>query len=114
LEGDLKMIVQCDVLVIGGGAAAGRAAIDAHDNGASVAVVMKGMFGTSGASAYKIAEIAGYNSADGVVDPGDTPETHYADIMRAAAGMADPNLAKILAEEAPESLKGLEDECTLS
>ncbi|GAX88561.1 FAD-binding protein [Effusibacillus lacus] len=102
------MVVQCDVLVIGGGAAAGRAAIEAHDNGASVVVVMKGAFGTSGASAYKIAEIAGYNVADGVVDPEDTPETHFADIMRAAAGMADPKLAKILAEEAPQSLRGLE------
>ncbi|MBP1932643.1 FAD-binding protein [Ammoniphilus resinae] len=103
------MIVQCDVLVIGGGAAAGRAAMDAHDNGAKVAVVMKGSFGTSGASAFKIAEIAGYNVADGVVDQADSPETHFADIMRAAAGMADPKLAKILAEGSIESLRRLEE-----
>ncbi|WHY71973.1 FAD-binding protein [Fictibacillus enclensis] len=102
------MIVQCDVLVIGGGAAAGRAAIEAHDQGSSVAVVMKGAFGTSGASAFKIAEIAGYNVADGLVDPADNPDTHFSDIMRAAAGMADPELAKILTEGAIDSLRGLE------
>ncbi len=102
------MEVKCDVLVLGGGAAAGKAAIEAHDNGASVAMVMKGIFGKSGASAYKIAEILGYNVADGQADPNDSPEVHYADIMRAAAGMADPHLAKILADEAMQSLKDLE------
>jgi fumarate reductase (CoM/CoB) subunit A len=102
------MVVECDVLIIGGGAAAGRAAIKAHDQGASVAVVMKGLFGTSGASAYKIAEIAGYNVADGEVDSSDSPQDHYEDIMRMAAGMADPKLAKILAEGAIESLRYLE------
>jgi fumarate reductase (CoM/CoB) subunit A len=102
------MVIQCDVLVIGGGAAAGKAAIEAHDQGAKVAVVMKGVFGSSGASAYKIAEIAGYNVADGVVDPNDNPQVHFSDIMRAAAGMADPRLAKILAEGAIDSLRTLE------
>jgi fumarate reductase (CoM/CoB) subunit A len=102
------MYVQCDVLVIGGGAAAGKAAIEAHDNGVSVAMVMKGKFGTSGASAYKIAEILGYNVADGDADPEDSPDVHYADIMRAAAGMADSHLAKILTDESTESLRDLE------
>lgn len=102
------MIVECDVLVIGGGAAAGRAAIEAYDQGASVAVVMKGLFGTSGASAYKIAEIAGYNVADGEVDPSDSPQHHFEDIMRMAAGMADPKLARLLAEGAIDSLRRLE------
>lgn len=102
------MEIICDVLVIGGGAAAGRAAIDAHENGASVAMVMKGAFGTSGASAYKIAEILAYNVADGEADPTDSPEIHYTDIMRAAAGMADPSLARIVAEGAIDSLRELE------
>jgi fumarate reductase (CoM/CoB) subunit A len=102
------MVIECDVLVIGGGAAAGKAAIEASNHGAKVVIVMKGVFGTSGASAYKIAEIAGYNVADGVVDENDTPDTHYSDIMRAAAGMADPTLARILAEGSVDSLRGLE------
>ncbi|MHB1654228.1 MAG: FAD-binding protein [Desulfitobacteriaceae bacterium] len=102
------MTVQCDVLVIGGGAASVRAAIEANDRGASVALVMKGEFGTSGASAYRIAEMAGYNVADRVVDPTDSPVTHFEDIMRAAAGMADPKLAEILAEGALDSLRYLE------
>jgi fumarate reductase (CoM/CoB) subunit A len=103
------MIVQCDVLVIGGGAAAGRAAIEAHENGASVAVVMKGAFGKSGASAYKIAEILGYNVADSEADADDSPDVHFSDIMRAAAGMADTELAKILTDEAIGSLRYLEE-----
>ncbi|MCM3759170.1 FAD-binding protein [Alkalihalobacillus oceani] len=104
----MRKDIQCDVLVIGGGAAAGKAAIAAHDSGASVAVVMKGAFGTSGASAYKIAEILGYNVADGQADPEDSPEVHYADVMRAAAGMADPELAKVLTDESIETLRDLE------
>lgn len=102
------MVIKSDVLIIGGGAAAGRAALEAHDNGAAVAMVMKGFYGTSGASAYKIAEILGYNVADGEVDPSDSADVHYDDIMRAAAGMADPQLARIVAEDALDSLRELE------
>lgn len=103
------MSIQYDVLIIGGGAAAVRAAIEAHDRGSSVALVMKGVFGTSGASAYRIAEMAGYNVADQLVDKNDSPQIHFEDIMRAAAGMAEPTLAKILAEGANDSLRYLEE-----
>lgn len=102
------MIIKSDVLVIGGGAAAGSAAIEAYDNGASVIMVMKGVYGISGVSAYKIAEILGYNVADGGADQSDSPDVHYKDIMRAAAGMADPHLAKIIADGALGSLRELE------
>lgn len=94
----------CDVLVIGGGGAAGRAAISAARLGASVRMVTKGAFGHSGSSAYKVAEIAGYNVADGQVDPADNPEEHLRDILAAAAGTCDENLARIVAEEAPATL----------
>lgn len=97
----------CDVLVIGGGGAAGRAAISAARLGASVRMVTKGAFGHSGSSAYKVAEIAGYNVADGQVDPADNPEEHLRDILAAAAGTCDENLARIVAEEAPATLPEL-------
>lgn len=102
------MVIKCDFLVIGGGAAAGKAALEAYENGATVMMAMKGAFGTSGASAYQIAEILGYNAADGEADSEDSPAVHYEDIMRAAAGMADSKLAKIVAYEAIESLRDLE------
>ncbi|MFI5339738.1 MAG: L-aspartate oxidase, partial [Candidatus Methylomirabilales bacterium] len=59
--------VSTDVLVIGGGGLAGRAAIEASRWGARVSMVMKGEFGKSGTSAARVAEIAGYNVADGLV-----------------------------------------------
>lgn len=77
--------VDADVLVIGGGGMAGRAAIEASRLGARVAMVMKGTFGKSGASAFKVAEAAGYNVADGLFDPADNPEEYYRDILAAAA-----------------------------
>lgn len=100
--------VDADVLVIGGGGMAGRAAIEASRLGARVAMLMKGTFGKSGASAFKVAEAAGYNVADGLVDAADNPEEHYKDILAAAAGTCDERLARIVAEEAPASLRELE------
>lgn len=97
-----------DVLVIGGGGMAGRAAIEASRQGARVAMVMKGEFGKSGTSAARVAEAAGYNVADGLVDPADNPEEHYRDILAAAAGTCDERLARIVAEEAPATLRELE------
>jgi succinate dehydrogenase/fumarate reductase flavoprotein subunit len=87
---------------------AGRAAIEASRCGASVRMVMKGEFGKSGTSAAKVAEAAGYNVADGLVDPEDNPEEHYKDIVTAAAGTCDERLARIVAEDAPETLRELE------
>ncbi|MBI2002101.1 MAG: FAD-binding protein [candidate division NC10 bacterium] len=71
-------------------------------------MLMKGTFGKNGASAFKVAEAAGYNVADGLVDAADNPEEHYKDILAAAAGTCDERLARIVAEEAPASLRELE------
>ncbi|HYL81678.1 MAG TPA: FAD-binding protein [Candidatus Acidoferrum sp.] len=100
--------VSADVLVIGGGGMAGRAAIEASRHGARVTMVMKGVFGKSGTSAAKVAEAAGYNVADGLVDPADTPEEHFKDILAAAAGTCDERLARLVAEGAPGTLRELE------
>jgi succinate dehydrogenase/fumarate reductase flavoprotein subunit len=100
--------VATDVLVIGGGGMAGRAAIEASRHGARVAMVMKGTFGKSGTSAARVAEAAGYNVADGLADPADNPDEHLRDILAAAAGTCDERLAYLVAHEAPESLYELE------
>lgn len=100
--------VDTDVLVVGGGGAAARAALEASRRGARVAMVMKGTFGKSGATAYKVAEMAGYNFADGYPDPRDSPAEHLKDILNAAAGTCDERLAAILAEEAPRTIRDLE------
>jgi succinate dehydrogenase/fumarate reductase flavoprotein subunit len=99
---------EIDVIIVGGGGAACRAAIAAADAGAQVAIVVKGQLGKCGATAYKVAEMGGFNAADGRVDPVDSPREHYGDIIAAAQGMADPQLARIVAEEAPLALESLE------
>lgn len=100
--------IESDVLIIGGGGAAARAALEAHLQGSKVVMVMKGKFGECGATAYKVAEMAGYNVADGKVDPQDNPREHFKDICRAAAGMCDEGLAKILTEKALLTIPELE------
>lgn len=100
--------MQTDVLVIGGGGAAARAALEAAGEGAKVTMVLKGAFTKSGATAYKVSEMAGFNAGDGAVDPDDSPAEHYNDIMDAANGMSLPRLSKIVANEAIDTLKTLE------
>ncbi|MGE5618176.1 MAG: FAD-binding protein, partial [Sphingomonadaceae bacterium] len=45
----MTKVLDADVLVIGGGGAAARAALEARQRGATVAMVMKGQFGKCGA-----------------------------------------------------------------
>lgn len=51
-----------DVLVIGGGGAALRAALAACDAGADVIIAAKMPLGLGGATTYPVAEMAGYNA----------------------------------------------------
>lgn len=97
-----------DVLVLGGGGAASRAAIAAHENGADVLVVMKGTFGQSGTTCWPVAELTGFNVPDRANDPNDSEEDFYNDIMTAGLGMTDEKLARILAEEIEEGKNDLE------
>jgi len=101
-------LVTSDVLVIGGGAAGLRAAVEASDAGARVVLVIKRGLGNSGATAYGVTEVAGFNVADGEVDPLDNPDVHYQDIREASLGMCDERLARILVEEAYPRMKDLE------
>lgn len=102
----MEQTINTDVLVIGGGGAGLRAAIAAADCGVQVLLVSKRKIGIAGATAYPVAEMAGYNAGD-IHIPGDT-ETHYQDIMKAAQGMADPKLAAITAANAPATIEKLE------
>lgn len=103
------MRIKTDVLVIGGGGAACRAALAAHDQGARVLMVMKGTVGESGATVHNVAEIASFNVANGSLDPEDTTDCHWQDIMKAGLGMTDPDLARILVEGAERAKADLEN-----
>lgn len=89
--------IRTDVLIIGGGAAGVRAAIEADDQGVDVAVVSKGPVGRSGLTplAYPCLQ-----AAVGAMDARDNPDVHYADIIREGKGLADHDLARVLADEA--------------
>jgi len=101
--------IKTDVLVVGGGGAAAKAALKANKSGADVLMLVKGEFGKCGATVYKISEKAGFNAVDGCGDSGDSFEVHYNDIMEAARSLANKRLARIVAEEAPIALKELEE-----
>ena len=95
-----------NVLIIGGGGAACRAAIAACDAGADVLIVSKKPLGKGGATTFPVAEMAGYNAGDPSI-PGDI-EKHYQDMIDAGQGVADKKLVSVLAEEAPGTIEVLE------
>lgn len=99
---------EADVVVVGGGAAALRAAFEARQAGARVLLVTKGRLGATGVTAYSVASLAGFAVADGAGDPLDNPEVHIEDILRNGAGCAEPRLVRILAEESPAAATFLE------
>ena len=57
--------VSTDVLVVGSGGAALRAALEADSSGADVLVVIKGEFRKSGATFHSVAEVGAFNVPDG-------------------------------------------------
>jgi len=92
--------LETEVLVVGGGGAALRAAIAANQAGADVLLITKGARAKSGATYYSVAETAGFSVPTGHYDPTDSPQVFYEDIMAAAAGTAVPALVETLSEEA--------------
>jgi fumarate reductase (CoM/CoB) subunit A len=93
-----------DVLVIGGGLAALRAAWSARRAGARVLMVVKRKLGQSGSSANTS---GGFAAACTDLDPADDPRQHYADTIVGGGFVNERALARILADEAPERLREL-------
>lgn len=76
-----------EVLVIGGGSAATRAAIEAAEAGASVLLVDKGEVGESGSSPHAL---VGFSVP--LLDEADTPELFIEDWAKASGGVCDRDL----------------------
>ncbi len=95
--------LQTDVLVVGGGAAGARAALEARLAGARVLLAVKGRFSAIGVRGAG-ASACGMDASGGALyDPTaanpPTPEQLYDDIIQLGLGLADPKLARVLAED---------------
>lgn len=101
----IDRILETDVLVIGGGGGGLRAAVAAHDEGARVLVLSKGIVGKSGLTQTAV---TGFQVAFGYADSRDNPDVHYADSIRGGYGLADPALARIFTAEAVEAVHDIE------
>ncbi|OGO45492.1 MAG: hypothetical protein A2Z05_09040 [Chloroflexi bacterium RBG_16_60_22] len=118
-------IIQTGVLVIGGGGAAARAALEAKLAGADVVLATKGQFGAIGTRGAG-ATASGNSAASVFATPGWTgplsdlekrlaymaapsPDQAYTNIIQAGLGMADPQLVRVLIEDAVPTRQRLLD-----
>jgi fumarate reductase (CoM/CoB) subunit A len=94
--------IDCDLLVVGGGAAGSRAAYEAKRShpGLNVLMAVAGGFGTSGSTNLIASESLGINAPFDATKDGDSPDAFFRDIIETGAGLSDPVLARVLADEA--------------
>lgn len=107
----MAQVIDADVLVVGGGGAALRAAIEAQRAGARVSLAVKGQLGMSGfrgAGATASGTATDRHSFWPITASGEALEGALDDILQLGLGMADPSLARIIVEETPPSRRVLE------
>ncbi len=93
-----------DVLVVGAGCAGMRAAIEAHDTGADVALISK----IHPVRSHSGAAEGGINAALGNASE-DDPEKHAFDTVKGSDYLGDQDAIQILCDEAPDDLYQLEN-----
>jgi succinate dehydrogenase / fumarate reductase flavoprotein subunit len=93
-----------DVLVVGAGCAGMRAAIEAHDSGADVALLSK----IHPVRSHSGAAEGGINAALGNASE-DDPEKHTFDTVKGSDYLGDQDAIEILCEEAPDDVYQLEN-----
>lgn len=109
-EDEIEWDETTDVVIMGGGGAGLVAAIVAREAGAEVVVIEKNdvLGGTTALSGGQVqASGTSYQQAAGV--SGDTPERHAEYWLKASENVADPEIIELLANEAPNSIKFMED-----
>ncbi len=95
-------VLDCDLLIVGGGAAGSRAAYEAKRTHPKLNVLLAvaGGFGTSGSTNLIASESLGINAPFDSRKDGDNPDVFYQDIMETGMGLSDPVLARVVADEA--------------
>jgi succinate dehydrogenase/fumarate reductase flavoprotein subunit len=89
--------VETDVLIIGGGAAGVRAAIEAADQGCNVILTNKGLISKSGATPMA-------DTFAIPLHPLDSKKAHFEDIVRVGRDLGDQNLIQALVDDAKARL----------
>ncbi|TML54053.1 MAG: FAD-binding protein [Actinobacteria bacterium] len=98
------MEAKYDVLVVGAGCAGMRAAIEAHDAGADVALISK----IHPVRSHSGAAEGGINAALGNASE-DDPEKHAFDTVKGSDYLGDQDAIQILCDEAPDDVYQLEN-----
>ena len=93
----------CDILIIGGGSAGLRAAIQAHDAGANVLLISRSKKGDPHTTLAR----GGINAALGTMDPEDNWMIHASDTLREGEFLADYERVEILCKNAPDAINEL-------
>src|ERR1700728_1238562 len=93
-----------DVVVIGAGSAALRAASSARAGGKRRAIISKSLFG----KAHTVMAEGGAAAAMGNVNPNDNWQVHFRDTMRGGKFLNNPRMAELHAKEAPDRVWELE------
>lgn len=93
-----------DVVVIGAGGAGLRAAIAAREEGKSVAIICKSLFG----KAHTVMAEGGIAAAMGNVNSRDNWQVHFRDTLRGGKFLNNPRMAELHALEAPQRVWELE------
>ena len=93
---------QTEVLIIGGGIAGIRAAIEAHDAGVDVVLVNKGQFGRDGAAVW----MAGWGFQAALYPP-DSLDQHIEDTVKGGKYLNNQSLVRTFLSLAPQALEEL-------
>ena len=93
----------CNVLIIGGGSAGLRAAIEAHDAGSNVLIISKSKKGDPHTTLAR----GGINAALGTMDPEDNWMVHAVDTLREGELLADYEKVEVLCKNAPDAINEL-------
>jgi len=105
-------IISCDVLIIGGGGAGLRAAIEAREilKKGNVLIVTKGILGKSGVTATACSDRMAFHATLPYTEPLEPHnwKYHAEDIYRIGGYVSDGDLALILAREAKEAFEYLD------
>src|SRR4051794_35240786 len=99
----LVVEAQHDVLIVGAGCAGMRAAIEAHDAGADVALISK----IHPVRSHSGAAEGGINAALGNASE-DDPDKHAFDTVKGSGYLADQDAIQVLCDEAPGDVYQLE------